>query len=165
MTKFLSGWESRCASSSVLRFVDVSLRGIGQVMFQDNPLERGAVPRRRCLGPCFPRSAFRYRAVHPPSTGSATPLSCAASSEQRNTASAPSCSGVVDSSQGCFSPSSLIFASSCDNFSLAARASICFCTSGVSTQPGHIALQVTPAVAVSSATALVRPTTPCLEAT
>jgi len=34
----LSGWESLCASSSVLRFVDVNLRGIGQVMFQDNPL-------------------------------------------------------------------------------------------------------------------------------
>ena len=38
MNKFLSGWETRCSSSSVLRFVDVNLRGIGQVMFQDNPL-------------------------------------------------------------------------------------------------------------------------------
>jgi len=42
----------------------------------------------------------------------------------------------------------------------AARASICFCTSGVKTQPGHTALQVTPLPAVSSATtysALVTP--------
>jgi hypothetical protein len=46
-----------------------------------------------------------------------------------------------------------------------ARASICFCTSGVSTQPGQTALQVTPVVAVSSATTLVRPTSPCLAAT
>ena len=38
-------------------------------------------------------------------------------------------------------------------------------TSGVSTQPGQIALQVTPVVAVSSATTLVRPTMPCLAAT
>jgi len=38
MNSVLSGWESLCASSSVLRFVDVNLRGIGQVMFQDNPL-------------------------------------------------------------------------------------------------------------------------------
>ncbi|MCY1377574.1 hypothetical protein D9M69_651560 [compost metagenome] len=49
--------------------------------------------------------------------------------------------------------------------SRAARSSICFCTSAVSTQPGLIALQVTPVVAVSSATDLVRPTMPCLAAT
>jgi hypothetical protein len=44
-------------------------------------------------------------------------------------------------------------------------ASTCFCTSGVSTQPGQIALQVTPVVAVSSAVTLVSPTMPCLAAT
>ena len=44
----------------------------------------------------------------------------------------------------------------------AARASICFCTSGVSTQPGQMALTVTPVVAVSSAMLLVNPTMPCL---
>ena len=44
-------------------------------------------------------------------------------------------------------------------------ASICFWTSGVSTQPGQMALQVTPVVAVSSASTLVRPTMPCFEAT
>jgi urea transporter len=38
MKSILSAWESLCASSGVLRFVDVNLRGIGQVMFQDNPL-------------------------------------------------------------------------------------------------------------------------------
>ena len=38
MNKLLSSWESACASSGALRFVDVNLRGIGQVMFQDNPL-------------------------------------------------------------------------------------------------------------------------------
>ena len=38
MKAYLSGWESLCASSGVLRFIDINLRGIGQVMFQDNPL-------------------------------------------------------------------------------------------------------------------------------
>ncbi len=46
-----------------------------------------------------------------------------------------------------------------------ARASICFCTSGVSTHPGQIALHVMPVRAVSSATDLVRPMMPCLAAT
>jgi len=38
MKTYLSGWESLCASSRLLRFIDINLRGIGQVMFQDNPL-------------------------------------------------------------------------------------------------------------------------------
>jgi urea transporter len=38
MKDLLSAWESRCASSGMLRFVDINLRGVGQVMFQDNPL-------------------------------------------------------------------------------------------------------------------------------
>ncbi len=112
-----------------------------------------------------PAFASRHRASQPPSTGSAAPLSCAAASEQRNVASAPSCSGVAKSREGCFSPSSFTLASSGDSFSRAARASICFSTSGVSTQPGQIALQVMPVVAVSSATPFVKPTTPCLDAT
>jgi hypothetical protein len=45
------------------------------------------------------------------------------------------------------------------------RLSICCCTSGVSTQPGQMALQVMPLRAVSRATVLVRPTTACLAAT
>lgn len=38
MRQFLAWWEARCAASAVLRFVDINLRGVGQVMFQDNPL-------------------------------------------------------------------------------------------------------------------------------
>jgi urea transporter len=38
MEKFLAKWKGLCGSSRVLRFVDINLRGIGQVMFQDNPL-------------------------------------------------------------------------------------------------------------------------------
>ncbi len=34
----LAWWEKLSASSPILRFVDQNLRGIGQVMFQDNPL-------------------------------------------------------------------------------------------------------------------------------
>ena len=38
MEKLLAKWELLCASSGVLRFVDTNLRGVGQVMFQNNPL-------------------------------------------------------------------------------------------------------------------------------
>jgi urea transporter len=38
MKGLLAWWERCSASSKILRFVDVNLRGIGQVMFQDNPL-------------------------------------------------------------------------------------------------------------------------------
>ena len=38
MKGLLAWWEGLCASSKILRFVDRNLRGIGQVMFQDNPL-------------------------------------------------------------------------------------------------------------------------------
>ncbi len=38
MKNLLTWWEEHCATSGALRFVDVCLRGIGQVMFQDNPL-------------------------------------------------------------------------------------------------------------------------------
>jgi urea transporter len=38
MKGLLAWWERGSASSKVLRFVDINLRGIGQVMFQDNPL-------------------------------------------------------------------------------------------------------------------------------
>jgi urea transporter len=38
MQGLLLGWERCCTSSKVLRFADLILRGIGQVMFQDNPL-------------------------------------------------------------------------------------------------------------------------------
>ncbi len=38
MKEALARWEAACASSAILRFVDVNLRGVGQVMLQDNPL-------------------------------------------------------------------------------------------------------------------------------
>ncbi len=38
MNGLLEWWEGRCRASRTLRFVDINLRGIGQVMFQDNPL-------------------------------------------------------------------------------------------------------------------------------
>jgi len=38
MNSVLRTWEQACVRSGLLRFVDVNLRGVGQVMFQDNPL-------------------------------------------------------------------------------------------------------------------------------
>lgn len=38
MHALLSRWEGLCAQAPALRFLDVNLRGFGQVMFQDNPL-------------------------------------------------------------------------------------------------------------------------------
>jgi urea transporter len=38
MKGLLAWWEGACTGSKAMRFVDVNLRGIGQVMFQDNPL-------------------------------------------------------------------------------------------------------------------------------
>jgi urea transporter len=38
MRGLLTRWESLCAGSSAMRFIDINLRGVGQVMFQDNPL-------------------------------------------------------------------------------------------------------------------------------
>ncbi|MGC0390304.1 MULTISPECIES: urea transporter [Bradyrhizobium] len=38
MEKILAGWENLCGSSAMLRFLDINLRSIGQVMFQNNPL-------------------------------------------------------------------------------------------------------------------------------
>jgi urea transporter len=38
MKKLFDTWEALCASSIILRFIDINLRGVGQVMFQDNPL-------------------------------------------------------------------------------------------------------------------------------
>ena len=38
MEKLSSTWRRLCTSSGVLRFVDINLRGVAQVMLQDNPL-------------------------------------------------------------------------------------------------------------------------------
>ena len=40
MQSLLTEWEALCSRSPALRFVDIGLRGFGQVMFQDNPLTR-----------------------------------------------------------------------------------------------------------------------------
>ncbi len=88
---------------------------------------------------CFPAYRPSYRAVQPPSTWSATPLSCAAASEQRNAASAPSCSGVVNSREGLFLAEQLHLRFLGAEALRTARASNCFFASGVSTQPGQIA--------------------------
>lgn len=111
------------------------------------------------------RACSHYCAVQPPSIAQATPRTWSAAGEHRNTASSPSCSVVTNSCEGCFSDTSAIFACSTVCPAWAARASICLCTSGVSTQPGQIALQVIPVRAFSSATTFVSPTMPCLAAT
>ena len=74
-------------------------------------------------------------------------------------------SGAFVSIEGCFSPSSESLAACSVMPRSVTRASICFCTRGVSTQPGQIALQVIPVRAFSSATTLDRPMMPCLAAT
>ncbi len=38
MEKLSAKWERLCAASKIVRFVDMNLRGIAQVMFQNNPL-------------------------------------------------------------------------------------------------------------------------------
>ncbi|MFN3888865.1 MAG: urea transporter [Beijerinckiaceae bacterium] len=38
MNAMLAWWEDSCRSSRTVRFVDVNLRSVGQVMFQNNPL-------------------------------------------------------------------------------------------------------------------------------
>ncbi len=38
MKKILEPWNAACAGSSAMRFIDINLRGTGQVMFQNNPL-------------------------------------------------------------------------------------------------------------------------------
>jgi len=38
MNAWLASWQRSCDASAVLRFVDINLRGVGQVMFQNHPL-------------------------------------------------------------------------------------------------------------------------------
>jgi urea transporter len=37
LTALLGWWQQRCDASMVLRFIDINLRGVGQVMFQNQP--------------------------------------------------------------------------------------------------------------------------------
>ena len=78
----------------------------------------------------------RHWAVQPPSTAQACPRTLSAPAEQRNTARSPSCSGVVNCSEGCFSPAGGAWLRVVDAV-LGGRASTCFCTSGVSTSRGR----------------------------
>ncbi len=50
MEKILARWESLSASSGIVRFLDINLRGIGQVMFQNNPLTGASLSGRDRLG-------------------------------------------------------------------------------------------------------------------
>src|SRR5262249_37852254 len=85
-----------------------------------------------------------YCATHPPSSAIGEPVIWSAAGLHRKSTVCAICSGVVNSFDGCFSPSRAILAASGDSFSAAALASICFCTSGVGTQPGQMATQVMP---------------------
>ena len=57
MEEFFAKWESYCRLSGVLRFIDINLRGIGQVMFQNNPLTRRTLPDCDRLGLVHSRDA------------------------------------------------------------------------------------------------------------
>ena len=85
----------------------------------------------------------------------------AAASLARKAASAATCSTVTNWLVGC-RDSTCFLACSIVMFSDLARSGICFSYSGVHTNPGDTALQVTPCSASSSATVLVKPASPCL---
>ena len=85
--------------------------------------------------------------------------------EQKNTAKSPNSSGVVNCMEGSFSPNNNSVAAWLVRPKVSALASTCFCTKGVSTQPGQMALHVMPDLAFSNAVTLVKPTMPCLAAT
>jgi urea transporter len=38
MNAWLASWQRRCGASAALRFIDINLRGVAQVMLQNNPL-------------------------------------------------------------------------------------------------------------------------------
>ena len=63
--KGLLAWLGRrCARRrGVLRFVDVNLRGIGQVMFQDNPAQPGCCSSSRSAGARTPPACRRSRSA------------------------------------------------------------------------------------------------------
>jgi hypothetical protein len=87
----------------------------------------------------------------PPSTGSATPLTCPESGEQSQNTAAAMSSGSAIRPCGRFSPVSQ------SGFASVNAASI-----GVATRPGHTALTRIPSAAYSTATDRVSPMTPNL---
>lgn len=50
MQRLLATWAGLCASFAILRFVDINLRGVGQVMFQNNPLSGAFFLAALCWG-------------------------------------------------------------------------------------------------------------------
>src|ERR1700687_473068 len=106
--------------------------------------------------------AYPYSAVQPPSIERLAPVICAASSPQRNNASAATCSEVTNSLVGCAASNTSWMTCSLVMLRAFMVSGICFSTSGVQTYPGLMQLQVILKVASSSATVLVRPAMPCL---
>ncbi len=78
------------------------------------------------------------------------PLICDAAAEQRKTTVSPKCSTSTNAPEGIFSEMSSFC--SCSNVfpDALARAAICCSTRGVRTQPGQMAVQVTPPVGAHS---------------
>ena len=103
--------------------------------------------------------------VHPPSHVYCAPVTCLAKSEHKYVAIPPMSYGTLNWPDGCFSETNFLVACSLVIFSLFSMISICFWINGVNTHPGHMTLHVIPEPAVSKATALVNPTSPCLAAT
>src|SRR6266404_4520256 len=103
-----------------------------------------------------------YAAVQPPSIDRLAPVIWAASSLQRNSARAATCSEVTNSLVGCAASSTSLMTCSFVMLRAFMVSGICFSTSGVQTYPGLMQLQVILKVASSSATVLVRPAIPCL---
>jgi len=103
--------------------------------------------------------------VQPPSITNDDPLISCAEFEHKKTVISPISSGVINLPLGCFSLINNVFASSTVIFNSFALRSICFCTNGVNTQPGHIEFIVILVVAYSNAVTLVNPKTPCFAAT
>ncbi len=95
----------------------------------------------RCLD--MSRGSFAdQRAVHPPSTGKATPVMLAAPGPERNTATAPNCFDRGEASRRLLFDQQFAFGLGDGDALVLARASIWALTKGVSTQPGQMALQV-----------------------
>ena len=120
-----------------------------------NPPIPGGIPVNSQILPGDTKAAIRaakptvgsYCATQPPSMFHATPRTwLAAALAEKHRQRAQLLRRDEFAATAAFRPASCFLASSFDRPPCAARASTCFCTSGVSTQPGQIALQVTPVV-------------------
>ena len=78
MRKFIGEWEALCASSPILRFIDINLRDVRQVMFQDNPLTGLPLLAAIALGR-LQRARWRSSSserIPAPGTGQPAPRRC-----------------------------------------------------------------------------------------